>query len=74
MNKIKELEDEVWKRQIQINEQQVLIGNLTVEKRFKRRNLKWCKYDWKVFYVFLFVLLPCSSTTYFEVGFIQVLN
>ncbi|KAH0755208.1 hypothetical protein KY290_025478 [Solanum tuberosum] len=47
VNKIKELEDEVWRRQIQINEQQVLIDNLTVEKRFKRRKLKWCTFDWK---------------------------
>ncbi|KAH0669248.1 hypothetical protein KY285_023407 [Solanum tuberosum] len=47
VNKIKELEDEVWRRQIQINEQQVLIDNLTVEKRFKRRKLKWCMFDWK---------------------------
>ncbi|KAG5588491.1 hypothetical protein H5410_048925 [Solanum commersonii] len=32
VNKIKELEDEVWRRQIQINEQQVLIDNLTRER------------------------------------------
>ncbi|KAG5604235.1 hypothetical protein H5410_025727 [Solanum commersonii] len=48
VNKIKELEDEVWRRQIQINEQRVLIDNLTVEKRFKRTKLKWCTFDWKL--------------------------
>ena len=74
VNRIKELEDEVWKRQIQINEQQVLIDNLTREKRFKRRNLKWCTFDWKVISCIFICVAVFSWTTYFKVGFIQVLK
>ncbi|WMV55027.1 hypothetical protein MTR67_048412 [Solanum verrucosum] len=66
VNKIKELEDEVWRRQIQINEQQVLIDNLTVEKRFKRRKLKWCTFDWKVILCILICVVALFINNLFQ--------
>ncbi|WMV38764.1 hypothetical protein MTR67_032149 [Solanum verrucosum] len=66
VNKIKELEDEVWRRQIQINEQQVLIDNLTVEKRFKRRKLKWCVFDWKVILCILICVVALFINNLFQ--------
>ncbi|KAG5587379.1 hypothetical protein H5410_047813 [Solanum commersonii] len=65
VNKIKELEDEVWRRQIQINEQQVRL--IICERRgSKRRKLKWCTFDWKVIFCILICVVALFINNLFQ--------